>query len=140
MVNLNSILMLMQKKFVMSKTSNMSGQDPTTVPLDADRAPLALSPGSRPASRCLCSRWDKRKKKNKVNEENTEPLRWSEKGKEARMGKAGSPADELPAATRCPQGNGTKMRGQFSLLAPPPRLVVYARLAEPGLREILSED
>lgn len=63
MVNLNSILMLMQKKFVMSKTSNMSGQDPTTLPLDADLAPLALSPNSRPASRCLCSRGDKRKKK-----------------------------------------------------------------------------
>lgn len=98
--------MLMQKKFVMSKTSNMSGQDPTTLPLDADQAPLALSPNSRPASRCLCSRGDKREKKNqnKVNEENTEPLRWSEKGKEARMVKAGSPADELPAATRCPLG------------------------------------
>ena len=42
---------------------------------------------------------------------------------------------DVPSAS---QGNGTKMRGQFSPLAPPPRLVVYVLLAEPGLRGILS--
>lgn len=70
------------------------------------RRPSSSRPESRlePSLAVLMFPRGQEGKKKKVNKENTEPLRWCEEGKEARMVKAGSSADELPPATRCPLG------------------------------------